>query len=384
MDTKVAVRRCKEYDPDEVYKIISDIYSSCKGPDVANKKVLVKPNILTDTDPAKCVTTHPVVVEAMIRFLQGNGATVLVGDSPAIHFRGFKSEKSGIYQVCQRTGALWVDFMKDQAEISFRLGQIMIASAVNQADLIISLPKLKTHQLTYFTGAIKNTLGLVPGFVKTKQHAIHPDRDSFSEFLVNLTEAVCPHFILMDGILGMEGEGPGQGTPVETGVLIGSTNPLCVDIIACTIAGYDPMSIPTNSIAVKRGLWLKDAAEIIYDGPEITSLIKKDFKRVAYSQNGNVAVRFIMHRLRSIRSLQVRPVFIHSKCTGCMECIKICSKNAIAMHPVKENRVILTDKKCIRCFCCSEVCQSNAIEIRRNFFGYKTLRRAYSLIRRLS
>ena len=129
---------------------------------------------------------------------------------------------------------------------NLRKGRIRIASIAKEADLIISLPKFKNHELVYFTGAIKNTLGLVPGFSKAKQHALHHDRESFCRFLVDLNEAVTPHFFLMDGIMGMEGHGPGQGTPVKTGVLIGSTNPLALDIIASTIAGYDPMEIPTN------------------------------------------------------------------------------------------------------------------------------------------
>ena len=102
MNSKVAVRNCREYNPDEVYTHISDIYDRCNGPDVNNKKVLLKPNILNDVDPLRCVTTHPVVVEAMIRFLQERNATVLVGDSPGIHFRGFKSEKSGIIRFARK------------------------------------------------------------------------------------------------------------------------------------------------------------------------------------------------------------------------------------------------------------------------------------------
>ncbi|HPY67288.1 MAG TPA: DUF362 domain-containing protein [Bacteroidales bacterium] len=383
MNSKVIVRNCREYDPDEVYRLISEIYTRSDGPDVSNKKVLLKPNVLIDCDPAKCVTTHPVVVEAMIKFLQERNATVIVGDSPGIHFRGFKSEKSGIYQVCQKTGAKWIDFMKDQTDISLGSRKIKIASAAKEADIIISLPKLKTHQLTYFTGAVKNSLGLVPGFVKTKQHAIHSDRDSFSAFLIDLNIAVAPGFYLMDGIMGMEGEGPGQGTPVNTGVLIGSTNPLAVDITACKIVDYDPMIVPTNSIALSKGVWLKDEKDIEYDGPPLESLIMKNFKRIAHASNGNVVVRFLMHRLRSVRSLQVKPVFIHDKCIGCRECIKICSMNALAMHPVKKNWVVLTDNKCIRCFCCSEICQSNAIQVRRNFFGYGVLKKTYSAVRRL-
>jgi uncharacterized protein (DUF362 family) len=122
-----------------------------------------------------------------------------------------------------------------------REGKIRIASAVNEVDLVISMPKLKNHELVYFTGAIKNTLGFVPGFSKARQHALHHERLSFASFLVDLSESITPDFFLMDGITGMEGPGPGQGFPVKTEVLLGSANPVALDIIASTIAGYDPM-----------------------------------------------------------------------------------------------------------------------------------------------
>jgi uncharacterized protein (DUF362 family)/NAD-dependent dihydropyrimidine dehydrogenase PreA subunit len=369
MNTKVAARRCREYDTQEVQSLISEIYKTCDGPDVANKKVLLKPNILIDCDPSRCVSTHPVVVEAMIRFMQERGAVVFVGDSPSIHIRGFKSVKSGIYQVCQKTGATWVDFLKNPAEATLTKGKIKIASIINEVDLIISLPKFKNHELVYFTGAVKNTLGLVPGFTKAKQHAIHQDRDRFAAFLVDLAESVTQHFYLMDGIMGMEGPGPGQGIPIRMELLIGSSNPVALDIIATTIAGYDPMIIPTNAIAISRETWLKDPGDIIYDGPDIASVTKKDFRRIPTSGGRKSLRRFIINRLNKIRRIQRRPVFIHENCIGCRECIKMCPRNAIVMHPVKKNWVVLTDKKCIRCFCCSEVCQSNAVEIRRKPFG---------------
>src|SRR5659263_88197 len=100
MKNKVALRSCKEYILNDVIKHISDIYKKTDGPDFRNKRVLVKPNVLTDNDPAKCISTHPVVVEAMVRFLQSGGAIVMVGDSPAVHTQKFKGEKSGIYKVC--------------------------------------------------------------------------------------------------------------------------------------------------------------------------------------------------------------------------------------------------------------------------------------------
>ena len=312
MNNKIAVRSCKKYDLHEVYDLIVDIYRKSDGPDVKGKRVLLKPNILSDNDPERCVSTHPVVVEAMIRFMQSKGATVFVGDSPAVHRKGFRAEKSGISEVCETTGATWVDFMADPVERKINKRRIRIAGIVDQVDLIISLPKLKNHELMYFTGAIKNTLGLVPGFSKAKQHGLYRDRNGFGEFLVDLSEAITPDYFLMDGIIGMEGPGPGtKGIPVATGVLLGSTNPLALDIIASRIVGYNPLVIPTTKTAYFRKRWLQSESDIIYDGPEISSIIKSDFRKIPVSGNGSSGLRFILGRSEFIRKLERRPVFLH-------------------------------------------------------------------------
>lgn len=370
MNNKVAVRICSEYDKQKVFNHISDIYEYCEGPDLEGKKVLVKPNILTDSHPSKCVTTHPVLMEAVIRFLQSKGADVYAGDSPSIHLRGFKPVKSGLLEVCEKTGVPWIDFTKNPSEKRMpQGGKIKIASIVDKVDLIVSLPKLKNHELVYFTGAVKNTMGLIPGFTKAKQHALHQNRVSFSRFLVDLNEAVMPHFFIMDGIMGMEGAGPGQGNPVKTGVILGSPNPVAMDVIATSIAGYNPMDIPTNTIAIARRFCLDSIDDIDYDGPLLSTIIKKDFKRIPVTRDSNISFKFVSNRLKFLRKLERRPVFDHKNCTGCQECIKICPVNAISMDRVKDNYVVLTDSKCIRCYCCSEVCQYNAVKIRRKIFG---------------
>src|SRR5664280_2206002 len=204
-----------------------------------------------------------------------------------VHTQKFKGLKSGIFKVCESTGAEWVDFMINPVEKTLRKGKIRVASVVDHVDIIISLPKFKNHELVYFTGAIKNTLGLVPGFSKGKQHALHQDRSKFGEFLVDLNEAVTPDYFLMDGIMGMEGPGPGRGLPIEIGLLIGSTNPLILDIIASRIAGYEPLIIPTSRAAFFRKTWLQSEEEIIYDGPEIGTITKKGFTKVPISTTNN-------------------------------------------------------------------------------------------------
>jgi uncharacterized protein (DUF362 family)/Pyruvate/2-oxoacid:ferredoxin oxidoreductase delta subunit len=369
MNNKVSVRSCTEYDVHEIYDHISDIYRKTGGPNVNGKKVLVKPNILTDDDPAKCISTHPSVVEAMIRFLQSENATVFVGDSPAVHNRNFRGEKSGIRKVCESTGAVWVDFTLNPVEKKIGTRKVKIASIVDEVDVIISLPKFKNHELVYFTGCVKNTLGLVPGFNKAKQHAIHQDRRAFGEFLVDLNETVTPGYFLMDGIMGMEGPGPGRGLPVSVGLLFGSTNPVAIDIIASRIAGYEPLIVPTTRTALSRKKWLNSENEIDYDGPELKSIIKEGFTKIPVSTNNNIALQFVMKRIRFLRKTERRPVFIHESCTGCQKCVNICPVKAIEPKHGNKKYIELTDSKCIRCFCCSEVCSDNAIEVKRKFFG---------------
>jgi uncharacterized protein (DUF362 family)/Pyruvate/2-oxoacid:ferredoxin oxidoreductase delta subunit len=370
MNNKISVRRCKEYDLHEVYDLICDIYTKTDGPEVNGKRVLLKPNILSDNDPSQCVTTHPVVMEAMIRFLQSKGATVLAGDSPAVHKKGFRAERSGISRACEITGAEWVDFLVNPVEKKIGKRNIRIAGIVDNVDLIISLPKLKNHELMYFTGAIKNTLGLVPGFNKAKQHGIYSNRNGFGEFLVDLCEAITPDYFLMDGIMGMEGPGPGtKGIPVATGVLLGSTNPLIMDIVASKIAGYNPLVIPTSKTAFFRKKWLRSEGDIIYDGPEPEEIKTENFRRIPISGNSNSGLRFVLGRTRLTRRLERRPVFLHERCTGCGICVDICPTDAIHPLPSNMNHVVLTDSKCIRCFCCAEACNDNSVEVRVKMFG---------------
>jgi uncharacterized protein (DUF362 family)/NAD-dependent dihydropyrimidine dehydrogenase PreA subunit len=369
MDKRVSVRRCDDYNAEKIESLFSEIYFSAGGPDPEGKRVLLKPNILTDDDPRKAISTNPVFIEAAIRFFVRSGASeVLVGDSPAVHKPGFNPEKSGIADVCRRTGATWVNFLHGSKEIKLSRGRIKVARAVLEADLVISLPKLKTHELMYLTAAVKNTLGIVPGFNKAAQHALHYDRKRFGRFLVDLNEAVTPSFFMIDGITAMEGPGPGNGIPVHVGLIIGSCNPLAADIVASEVTGYNVMDISTNKIALERGNWLKSLSEIIYDGPEKETIICRGFRKVPIIPDGNMAMKFLIRRIRPLRRLEKRPIFISEKCIGCKACVKICPVQVLSVHPESKTRIIIRDNKCIRCFCCHEVCPADAIEVKKKIF----------------
>jgi uncharacterized protein (DUF362 family)/Pyruvate/2-oxoacid:ferredoxin oxidoreductase delta subunit len=368
MGSTVAVRRCFEYNAEEVAKQIERLYTEGDGPDPAGKTILLKPNILSDDEPFKATTTHPVVVEAVIRYLQTKGAIVYVGDSPTLDTRNFTGEKSGIRQVVDKCGATWVRF--NEAAIFRKVGnaEIKITALITKVDLIISLSKLKNHELMIISGAIKNIFGFVPGFNKAMQHVKYPDRYKFAEFFVELEEVIRPHFHIMDGIVAMEGPGPGNGYPKKVNVLLASVNPLALDIIAGRILGYNPLDIPTNKIALERGILLKNMDDIIIKGTDPETIVVRDFKRIYKGSEAGILFKYFKMKIPFLRRLNKRPVFDSKLCIGCSKCIDICPVKILHYDNKKKNKVLVNEARCIHCYCCHEVCRERAIEIRRKVF----------------
>jgi len=365
MNSIVSCYSCTDYDIDKILPLLEVIYTQAQGPELAGKTVLVKPNILSDDDPAKAVTTHPVFVEAVIHFLQSRSVEkILVGDAPAIHSATFKPRKSGIFDVCEKTGAEWVYFGKETVSLSLPSGKTPVTSIVHEVDFIVSLPKLKTHELMGYTGAIKNSFGLIPHLHKTKQHAFHRSSESMASFLVDLNERFTPGFIFMDAITAMEGPGPGNGSPYPLHLILGSTNLLALDIIATKIIGYDPLHIDTNSEGLRRGKWLASMDEIETKGDPVEQFFRDDFKLIQRISIWKMSRNVISKRIPGLRVAERRPVFNKKLCAGCQACVKICSVQALHIRPDNPKKVIFDSKKCIHCFCCHEVCQYKAIRVK--------------------
>ena len=176
MNKKVGITRCSSYEHDELYSALKSAVELAGGLDVAGKTVLLKPNILSDSTPEKHVTTHPAFLEAAIVLVREMGSKrILVGDSPGLQTPGFSGKASGLGEAAKKNGAEWVDFTKEKIEVSCPEGKVAkkftLTKAVKEADIIISLPKLKTHQLMYYTGAMKNIFGLIPSVAKSPFHA---------------------------------------------------------------------------------------------------------------------------------------------------------------------------------------------------------------------
>ena len=319
-----------------------------------NEKVLLKMNLLGAKDPHKAVTTHPEFVRAVARAVRKAGGKPLVGDSPAGSFSKRHLNKayrrSGIESLAAEDGVS-LNFNTGVKKLEIPRGQRLqrtpICDFVLNSDKIIALPKLKTHSFQFMTLACKIMYGAVPGLTKAKYHAQFPRRASFADMMLDILTIVKPQLYIMDGIVGMQGQGPGSGDPVNLGLVLASTDCVAMDIAVCKILGIEPVAIPVLKRAKVRGLF-----------PERIDYPLHSPEEVAYQ--GFRLPNTADHLLTGKRPPKKSPV-ITDKCIACGDCESICPKDAVK---VKGPMAEVTYSKCIRCYCCHEVCPEDAIMLR--------------------
>jgi uncharacterized protein (DUF362 family) len=319
-----------------------------------NERVLLKANILSAKDREKAVTTHPDFVRAVARAVRAAGGEPFVADSPAGTFSRRSLNKAyrraGIEDMAGEEG-IGLNFNTGVRKLDIprgkRLQRSPICEYVFHADKIIALPKLKTHSFQFLTLACKIMYGVVPGLTKAKYHAQFPRKTSFADMMLDILTIVKPQLYIMDGILAMQGQGPGNGDPVELDLVLAATDHVAMDIAVCKILGIEPVGIPALKMAKVRGLW-PDKIDYPIHRPE----------EVAYK--GFRLPNTADHLLTGRKPPKKSPV-ITDKCTACGECENICPKDAVK---VKKQMAEVTYTKCIRCFCCHEVCPEDAIVLR--------------------
>ncbi len=327
-----------------------------------NERVLLKVNLLSSKRPEAAVTTHPEFVKAVAKAVKTAGAKPYIGDSPAGTFskRGLTKayRRSGLEELAEEeeillnfdTGARKLDIPEGK-----RLQRAPICDYALNADKVIALPKLKTHSYQYLTLACKIMYGVVPGLTKAKYHAQFPRRTNFADMMLDILTLIKPQLYIMDGILAMQGQGPGSGDPVKMDLVLASTDHVAMDIAVCKILGIQPEGIPALKMAKVRGLWPE---KIDYPLHEPGEVAHKGFKLPNTAD----------HLLTGKKPPKKSPV-ITDKCTACGECERICPKDAVK---VKGRIAEVTYSKCIRCFCCHEVCPEDAIVLRSvKTTGYK-------------
>ena len=344
------------------------------------ERIVLKANLLRAAPPESAICTHPAVVEAVAKLVKEAGGTPVICDSPggALHKEAVLRslyEKTGMAAAAAAAGAeLSMD--SSTRTVSLPEGKVLrqaeIITPVAEADGVIDLCKMKTHVLMSMTGAVKNLFGVIPGLSKVGYHATHPDHATFADVLLDLTGYVKPRLSLMDGILAMEGDGPGSsGTPRQAGLLLAAANPLALDTAAGAIMNLPRQDNPVLLAAERRGLTPCRMEDVELIGGTVEELRMADYKFPASTKSN--LMDFLGPLARPAerlckKALSQTPRIDGAKCVGCGICAKSCPGQAIAMTaPGKKARI--SQKACIHCYCCHELCPQKAVELHQSWLG---------------
>jgi uncharacterized protein (DUF362 family)/Pyruvate/2-oxoacid:ferredoxin oxidoreductase delta subunit len=360
--TPVSIVRCQTYDEEEVLKALQQSIDLIGGMDSFVKKgdrVLLKPNLLYGKRPEKAVTTHPSVIKGVLQLIKEVGGIPSLGDSPGIGSSTGVAEKAGIKRVADAMDCPIIEFNRPvlPPEKKGRIFKnIEIDRAIFEADIIINLPKWKTHGQMLLTLGVKNLFGCVPGPRKALWHLkAGEDHKLFAQMLVDIYRVVQPSLTILDGIIGMEGNGPNSGHPIPLGLLLASPDPFSLDQVVCHLLGISRKTLLTNRMALEQGLG-KDGIEV--KGERVEDVRVRHFRLPRVTRVDWYVPGFFKRVLKN--ALNAKSVIDEKICKLCYQCVEICPPAALKS---KEKGLELNYGKCIRCFCCQEICPEGAITI---------------------
>jgi uncharacterized protein (DUF362 family)/NAD-dependent dihydropyrimidine dehydrogenase PreA subunit len=364
-DARVFVATASTYEEKELRRALEGIAEAAGGwkeISPAGRPALIKPNLMAAREPSRAVTTHPAFIAVLGGLLTARGRQVLIGDSPAGAVRGIKRvwDKTGAAAAAAEIGGRIVSFEAEGSiarKIDSRFIKEVRVTRFLDDTTVIGAAKLKTHFLTILTGAVKNCLGVIPGLAKADLHRRAPHPDDFAELLVDLLPAIKPRFSFVDGVVGLEGDGPASGGVRNFGLIAGGYNPASVDLVITRILGFEPDEVPTVKFSIERGL-TPPAPEIIPVGARFSDLVYDDV-----ATPGSLWLRHLPRPLLRFagRQFVIRPAVRTENCTGCRRCVESCPVSAAHMNgDVAE----IDPSTCIECLCCYETCSDDAVYLK--------------------
>lgn len=372
MKSQVSIIRCVDYTLDNVRSAVRKSFAHLGGVESfvrKDQKVLIKPNLLSAKDPSRAITTHPSLVQAVVEEVQNIGAVPILGDSPGGVERGIKRvwENTQMSEVAGSTVAKLVAFESEGVyEKKTQEGKsYFIAKPVVDCDVIISLPKLKTHTLTLMTCAVKNMFGSIPGFRKSEYHRDAPKPEDFARVIVDIYSLTKPHISLVDAVVSMDGDGPSSGDPKYLGLFLTSTNAVALDMVVAKIMGFKDGEIDTTSIAQERGLGPNSFSQIEILGEKLADLTIAKFA-LPSNRLLKLVPKFLLAPIKPL--VWVRPSILDGNCTNCNICVDNCPTNTIRKG---EKTPYFDYTNCINCMCCHELCPQKAIFLKKSWIAKK-------------
>jgi len=328
--------------------------------EVAGRKVLINPNVLRASEAKEGIVTHPAVLRAVVEKVEEMGpANLIVGDNPGLFNYGDNEnsfEKTGLMKAAK---GYYQNIGNDSQKVPFNadyMSWVSVSRAVLDADVVISLPKFKTHGLTIVTGAIKNCYGFLPGAQKARLHKAAGNPKRFHEVVVEVFRIRPPDLFIVDAVVGMEGNGPASPDLREIGLIMASDNAMAMDTVMATMMGVEPGRLRFLQKAAELGLGSHDLDQVDIIGQ---LKILPDFKLPPSGGEAITQNKAIQEILRS-RTL-LRPQADPDLCTACGTCIDQCPVSALSMDGDLPR---VDADTCITCFCCQEICPEKAMVLR--------------------
>ncbi len=360
---QVFFKKCASYDKanDAVSALLRDAGFPLN--DLAGKSVIVKPNLLSDKEPDRAVTTHPEVVRPILRALKAAGAVPSVADSPCSATKLEKVwEKTGFKSLCKEEDVELVNAEKaGSTKMSFEGTSYSIAQPFMDADAIVNVPKLKTHVLTSMTAGVKNLYGTIPGYQKAQLHKRFPDAHSFSRLLADIHKNCTPVFNVLDAVTGMHGEGPSSGEKYDFGFVAAAPSAVALDFALAKLLKMKPAAIPYLPL-LSSPLSPADFTKQLEFCGDLSETDTFNIKTPS-----TLGVRLIPRWLVTLIApfVWIRPIF-KDNCIKCGKCIEACPVKALAFNDDK--KVTLSPELCIGCCCCHEICPVSAVEMTQSPF----------------
>jgi uncharacterized protein (DUF362 family)/Pyruvate/2-oxoacid:ferredoxin oxidoreductase delta subunit len=351
---KVAIEACDTYDVKLLKTLLDSMFQKISFLLINNAKVLIKPNLLTSKTPDKAVTTHPAIIQALAELLKDYSCTISVGDSPGFGSTEKVLNISGIMDVIKQlrlTVSTFNDNIIKKSDGISPYREFLFGDDPERYDLVINVPKLKTHGMMGMTLGVKNTFGFIHAFDKAKWHLrAGQDRSLFASILIDIHRIVKPSVTILDGIIGMDGDGPSSGRPRNLGILGVSKNAFSLDDCIEKIV-HLPYPTPITHLAGKHGL-IPDYEVTGGSVPTIDDFLLPN----TMDTDWNIP----LFAKRLLKNVFIKKPKIHKKtCKACGVCVKVCPANALSM---KEDGPVFDYTQCIRCYCCQEMCPEGAIK----------------------